>query len=718
MLVTYKESLRRDISTGQCLFKVITREPNSCTRNGLMRCYGFIPGLEEGMPIEIEGTFDNGNNIYIVEKYKIVTENEMHCKLMLKHICRELTDKHIGKILEVSDCDLTGFIETDNAEDVLLKIFTHVKNRNKIVKLLLEGIRKIKENENLTRLFLKYGIPLDMIDELKHLCIEERDIIKNPYCLINCARISIETVDILAKNEYNVRNYDIIRLRGYTLYCMKVLLKSGNTCVRFDDLLYFVNKLLKKDKKESCQISSTVLNLCVTELFKIMHYEVIDGEVYVYFNEVKEEEDAVINGLIRISANKKDIPVKYSVEETEKRLGIHYNEGQKNAFAAVRTSGVKILTGPPGSGKTATIKGLIESTGFKTVIASVNENGSVLLSATTGMAAKVMNKSTGAATSTVHKMLHITPYGKNVKSKDVNDPIMADMIVVDEFSMAGLKLASMLFNAIQNNCILLLVGDEDQLESVEYGNVLHDLIESDVIEVYRLTEVMRSAGVICNNAKKINNGDSELVYNDSFVRYHCKDNEEAMNLLLQKYNKCDPENEQILCPIKRGVISTSSIHYAVEDKQQPVLLVYANKEFRLNSKIVMTENSDSRGYVNGDVGFIIGCRDNCLIVQFADKCITLKQDDFHNIEFADAVTIHKSQGSEYRTVHIVLPRDAMYMMSRRLLYTAVTRAKTQVYIYEVGNAIDNSVKNVFYKKRVTMLSTLLKRKVKNGKIRR
>lgn len=699
MLVTYYKGLRRDVNTGRSCFEVITRELCEYAPDGILKCHGYIPYLDKGMPMIIDGSYNEDNKIFFIKEYSLNISNKTHFVLMMKYCTKELTDNQIDLFWEKSGGNLYEYISKTD-ENEIISLLKYNKNKEKVVKDIKKKIKQIQEINDYTKLFAKYDIPLDIIDVILKEKITKDKLLHNPYLLVKYNRIDIEKIDIIAKKECNIDDYDIKRLCGFILNCMNKWLGCGHTCIQFDMLLNYVNHQLKKYSDDECQINRIILNMCIKELYELISYQDFDDDVYVYFNEVRKEEDAVVNGLIRINSNKRNIPVKKSVEEVEKSLNIKYNRGQREAFEAVRTSGVKIITGPPGSGKTATIKGLIESSGLNTV----------LLSATTGMAAQVMSQSSGSPTCTVHKLLNITPYGRGLYSKDANNPIIADMIIVDEFSMAGLNLSALLFNAIQNNCILLLVGDEDQLESVDYGNVLHDLIDSGVVEVYRLTEIMRSSGTICENAQKVNLGETNLICDNTF-NIHCFDKEEDIVNELLKYYSADG-TQQILSPVKKGTIGTEGIHYLVEDKKQPVLVVYAKKEFRLGAKIVMTNNNYESGYINGDVGYIRGYDNQLLIIEFANKTLALSSNDFHDIEFADAITIHKSQGSEYKVTHIILPEYAKFMINKKLLYTAITRSKEQVHIYTIGGVIEHAIQNSERCIRVTMLSRLLKEKVK------
>lgn len=688
MLVTYYKTERRNYYNGETEFYVIPKEENAFSKNGMLRCIGNIPVYDNGTPLIIQGEYIN--DVFKVTTCELSPQTRKHAELILRHISDKLTDMQLDKILEISQCNLFEFVLRFDAKDQLLRIFGKTRDPEKFAGMIYDGIKKLHDNELYTVMFLKYHMPLDAIEGLSKKTISYEEFKQKPYIYGLQVHIPIEFIDMFAFEECGIDEYNGARLCGYVYECLLKSLDQGDTCLTFEVLLKRVNYLLKNKSYKEITIGAGLLNMCIYSMHKYICIDIINETPFIYLNHVKKEEDLIIMGLERLMRNKKKIPVKKTVEEVEKEVGIKYNEGQKAAFELIKTSGIKILTGPPGSGKTAVIDGLIRSVSLD----------KIELSATTGMAAKVMSNACKRNAQTVHKLIEYIPYGDTEKCKDINDPIDAELIIIDEVSMLGVKLCSLLLNAIKNESIVLFVGDEDQLESVEYGNILHDLIKSGVIEVYRLTEIMRQSGTICQNANNIKQGNECLINDESFIVHECASDEDATKLLMKEYKK---ESSQIITPTKKGVLGTMAIHELFENKNELSTISYGRKNFRVGDKIVMTANNYNHGYINGDIGYVESIRDGIMLIDFGTKKIELSQSDLYNVDFADAVTIHKSQGSEYENVYIVLPKYAEYMITKRMLYTAVTRCKSKVIIYSVQNTINTAIKNVHEHKRCTQL---------------
>lgn len=294
--------------------------------------------------------------------------------------------------------------------------------------------------------------------------------------------------------EHQIHPYAPQRLIAYVRLAILYSEKSGNSCSSAKALLRLTNYLLEHSGMPGVHLNMALLNFCLHKLGE----QVVWQDGYIYSKKAWQEETLLISDLKRLQNAVKEYK-RADIVEVEKKTGIAYTEGQREVFRAIEKSGVKILTGPPGTGKSVVIQGLTAA--FE---------GKVRLSATTGRAAQVLSSYCNRPAETVHKLLDIRPFGDTISSKNINNPLEADLVVVDEFSMSDLELTSMLFHAIKTGCILLLVGDEDQLQSVGYGNVLHDLISSGMCEVYRLKEVKRFDGVILENAKRIMQGKGNL----------------------------------------------------------------------------------------------------------------------------------------------------------------------------------------------------------------
>ena len=688
----YYKTIFRNQMTGETDFEIIPNETCEGLNNGVLSCHGIIGIYQENTPIEINGYLKDG--IYETEKCFIPYKTKENVIHILQHVSKELTDNQIEKIANECKGDIFAFFSSEYG----LIYTSRVLRREPTDQYVLNIIKKVTKlglQEELVQELLRYKVPIDRIELLnkKQLTLEALD--KDPYLIFLKYEIGIDLADKYAQRK-NIKEYSIKRLCGFLMDAMFVLKNNGNSFATMFDVIRTMNYRLEEYGVYKTKVNKSIVNLCVCQLKKYIDYHVIDGKLYLYLNSVWQEECNIINHIYRLSSNKYAYTPACSIKEIEDKFNIKYNKEQLAVFEAIKTSGIKLLIGPPGSGKTATIRGLIEYFG---------NNGRVKLAATTGMAAKVMKDACKHSTETANMMLNVIPFNETIKGRDLNDPVNAELIIVDEISMIGIQLFSVLVQAVKSGSILLLVGDEDQLQSVEYGNVLHDLISSGCIETYRLKEIIRSSGLICSNAQLINNGCINLQTNADFVIKSFDDEKELVEEIRKiNINKC-----QILTPMRKSGICTKTINQFFVKRNNPLEYTYGHKEFHLNDRIIMTKTNYDKGYVNGDIGYVIGCDEKeHMIVRILDKTITLSREDLQNVEFAYAITIHKSQGSEFNEVCVVLPENAKNMMSRRILYTAISRAKKKVTILSMNHAENNAILNNAERGRYTLLSQRLK----------
>ncbi len=683
MIVSYLKTLYRNEFDGYTEFSVIPRE--NCTRN-VLKCKGYIPVYKEGTPLVIYGEENEG---YIEVKNVTLNEtSDLFNSLLIDFLISDLSDTQTKKILELSYGNMFSYLE-EGGREKLNDIFKKTKNAERKTNVIIHGLKMLKTTHEFAELFIKYKIPLDAMSKAIKDDVSIDRFKRGIYDYAIKYKIPINIADNFALKECKIDEFSIKRYNSFIKYAVYEDLKTGNSCQKVENIINRVNYYFSICEKPT-EIGYSMALLCLSKMKNVLALKKHCNDLYIYLNTVLKEEENIKYGISRINENKINFNPEINIPKIEKKLGIEYNEGQKNCFNIIKTSGVKILTGPPGSGKTAVIRGLIE--------AATTQN--VALSATTGMAAKVMSDACKAPAVTLHKLLDYVPFENDCKCKNINNPIPSEFIIVDESSMMGVKLCSLLFNAVKSNSTILIVGDEDQLASVDYGNVLHDLINSKLIEVYRLTEIMRQSGLICENARKINKGDPNIRTDANFNIIKCSNADEIKEMLLNNY---DQEKAQILSPTKKGNLGTYAIHSFFVDQEKEILVSYGYRDFRLGEKVVMTANNYDLDYINGDVGYITDYKDGNLIIQLKNKILQVPYDCLSDVDFADALTIHKAQGSEYEDVHIILPDYTANMMSRKLLYTAITRAKKRVYIYVTDDITTHAIKNNNKSKRISLL---------------
>lgn len=394
------------------------------------------------------------------------------------------------------------------------------------------------------------------------------------------------------------------------------------------------------------------------------------------------------------------------------------NEQQKQAVQLALTDKVSVLTGGPGTGKTTSMRALLRVLAVK--------KKKVILAAPTGRAAKRLSETTGAPATTIHRLLALRPGGKAAFDRD--NQLDADMVIVDEASMLDVLLMNRLVQAIPNGAHLLLVGDTDQLPSVGAGSVLNDVVSSEVVPVVRLQHIFRqSAGsAIVTNAHRINQGQMPLAGKDvtDFFFFTEMDTEKCAELLVElvaeriprKFGVDPIKDIQVLAPMHRTEAGVGSLNERLQNVLNPpgehkAERKFGGKTFRVGDKVMQLKNNYDKEVFNGDTGFITA-------VDFVDQVITLRLEDSRVVDYefseldelalAYAVSVHKSQGSEYPVVVMPLVGGHYMMLQRNLVYTAVTRARKIVVLVGSKQALARAVHNNKTSRRFSGLAARLR----------
>lgn len=669
MLCIYYETLCR--TRDHTEFLVQPMEACQYAVDGLVHCCGKISVYQIKVPLELSGEFDPDGR-FIVKKACIPDSEIKEGKsLLLDFLGGSLTfaqkKRLSGKVMDLTEEMLADAKVKQEKTDAFLKRRTEFVEEQKLIHILeaceVEG---------------------DSIEHILKRKISLQTLIRDPYkaCLYN--DLDIYTADRIAKRVLNIHPYAPIRLIGFVRDAMALANSSGDTCTTFCRLQELVNYRVKKSEYKDTVFNLTLIYYCIREGGFIT--DIIDGQVYVYEKSIYGEEKSIAENIRRLQASKRTLG-KPDISKIEDQCGLKFNQSQRKAFQAVETTGVKIITGPPGTGKTAFIRGITEG------------RKNVCLAATTGRASQVLSKATGKEAVTVHKLLDIRPFGDNITSKDINNPVDADLVVVDEASMMGAGLAAKLFDAIRNDSTLVLVGDEEQLQSVEYGNVLHDLIRSGKVEVYRLDEVMRYKGTLMENSIRIRKGCYDMIQDPFFQVLEFQDDSQALDALLKRKER----GSHVLTTVRGGLLGTHNLNRLLQEKDNAYCMSYGKNDYYVGNPVIMGRTNYDKGYFNGDIGYVKGKSGQGILVQFASRAICLEREDLAVTDLAYAVTIHKSQGDEYDNVHILLPASTPGMLMRRLINTAVTRARKKVTVYSIKSSFKTAVANVNEKIRLTNL---------------
>lgn len=598
-----------------------------------------------------------------------------------------------------------------------------------------------REFANVTLYLQQFGISANYAMKLYQVYGSEtiKAVEENPYRLVeDVFGIGFKKADKIAE-KMGVAADDEHRIKSGIRFTLSYFAGEGNTFLPQNVLCEKAGQLL------DLSIDSIEEQLLSMAFEGAVHIENLDGRNVVFLMAYYMAEQNVCRCLMEINSAELK-PVAASVEtliaRTEASTRIYLSENQKHAVSTSLNMGVSVITGGPGTGKTTiinTIINILEDSGLKTAIA-----------APTGRAAKRITETSGHYASTIHRLLeYYYSEGEDMMKfgKTAEDPLEYDAVIVDEASMIDLLLMNGLVSAIRPGTRLIIVGDADQLPSVGAGNVLRDIISSELIYCTRLTEIFRQAGesMIVVNAHRINRGeypDCNGKDKDFFLLRRSTEKEMLATIkelclvrLPDYYKELSPTADiQILTPVRKGLLGSINLNKELQEVLNPPSKSLEEKNhgdriFREGDKVMQIRNNyqmkwkniedftEGEGVFNGDVGFIqtVDRELNEVTVVYDEvKYVTYNFSQLDELELAYAVTVHKSQGSEFPVVIMPVSWFPPMLATRNLLYTGVTRGKTAVVLVGSENKLKGMVDNDRINERYSGLGARLKRYLQMG----
>lgn len=545
------------------------------------------------------------------------------------------------------------------------------------------------------RLLQKYG------DDVHYVLTEE------PYRMIaEIDGIGFKTADQMAL-AYGMDRQDPQRLSAGLTYVLQTMTQNGHVCIPDTELVRRAAFILQADAlglhdilKEAIEVGQ----LCTADF---------QGTVYVYTPEAYEEENYIARRIQDMAAMK-PLPMKTHVQLFLDRWqdSCHFELADKQREAVEKSleSGMTVITGGPGTGKTTVVQ---------TIIRLAEQEGlRILLCAPTGRAAKRLAETTQRKAKTIHRLL--IPDGRQgrIQVFEYNETklLPADLVIVDEVSMLDMEMMYHLLSALKPQCRCILVGDADQLPSVGAGAVLHDIIASGQVPVVRLDTIFRQqeGGRIVTNAHLINSGRLPVVNEDPEFRFvEIEDEAQGAEKISALYNSelletGDKFAVQVLSPMYKNPCGVDNLNQLIQGRFNPPAeekgeLKGKNVIFRVGDKVMQKHNDYEKGVFNGDIGEIFAIQKDMVYVRYPEQDVKYEGQEVDEITLAYAITVHKSQGSEYHTVIMVLVNSHAIMLQRNLFYTAVTRAKRKVILVGSKRAVQTAVQNQRTSRRFTLL---------------
>jgi len=543
---------------------------------------------------------------------------------------------------------------------------------------------------------------------------------ENPYRLVDDIwGVGFKTADQIAL-KLGLAHDAPARIKAAIQFVLSDISNEGHLYIEVNEAKKRVTTLLSIDE----QTAPELLKIALTDLYQQEKVKLLTHEEqhYLTLPQFYYSEKGIANRLNLIKARPDD-PNRFNLDVIYKSLqkpdakGIELNEQQQKGILACLQEKVAIITGGPGTGKTTLIRRLLET---------LEENRiRFRLAAPTGRAAKRMFESTGRSTETLHRLLEFTP-AKMGFEKNEHNALDLDYLIIDEASMIDVFLMHAIVKALKADAHLVLIGDTDQLPSVGAGNILHDLIDSQTIHVVRLTEIFRQAqdSMIIVNAHRVNQGEfpqsPQPGGKKDFAFLKRQEPEELYPLLKELYTSrlraggFSPEDAVVLVPMNRGTVGTIRLNQELQMILNPCTdeknqIMRFGQAYRMGDRVMQIRNNYDKFVFNGDMGKIIDVdhAEQKVMVTFGDRDLEYDFAELNELVLSYAVSIHKSQGSEFPVVIIPLFMQHFILLQRNLIYTAITRAKKMCILIGQPKAIAMGIKNDKGVERTTFLQKFL-----------
>ncbi len=640
---------------------------------------------------------------------KLPTKSDNIYKYLASGVIKGISEGFAKEIVDNFGDKSFEIIESSPEELVKIKGFTHKKATE-----VSREFKKISGIKSLISFVAEHNFkPQIAISAWKKWGADALTVInENPFELCGYGvELGFSDAESLADSLEISKNSDI-RITAGIIFILQENINAGHSCLPVDRLTEMaVNKL--NVSAEDVELS--IQNGCKDETFDTYDK---NGRKYIFLYEYSRAENYISTRINILNEFPVDESYDYNVliELEESTKSVKYADLQWKAIYTALAKGFLILTGGPGTGKTTTLEA---------IISLYEQQGmNVLIAAPTGKAAKRISELTGYNAKTIHRLLEVgfNEYGKAVFKHNEDDPLDCDVIIIDEMSMVDTLLFEALLRALSLSCRVILVGDSHQLPSVGAGNVLKDLLETEKLTVIELTEIFRQAALssIVTNAHKIIRGEHFNLFEnnkDFFFMQKCDLNaasELVTNLISTRlpnaYDFSPLDDIQVLCPSRKSITGTINLNKAIQKEinppkgNQPFVknLLYS---FYVNDKVIQTKNNydvlwkkgseEGTGIFNGDIGIIKGISkiNNTLTIDFDGRVVNCDFEMIKTLELAYAITVHKSQGSEFDAVILPLLGGYTKLYYRNLLYTAVTRAKKILVIVGSSEVVEEMIDN-------------------------
>lgn len=591
----------------------------------------------------------------------------------------------------------------------------------------ISGLSKENKDNFLTKLKLNYGTEL-ILAKLAEYGLTNRvafeifnqykedslDIIQeNPYQLVEDIQgIGFKIADQLAE-QLGIEADAPQRFRAALVHCLfETSIERGDTYVEARDLLENAITTLEEARQIELDpeaVAKELSTLIAEDKVQNVGTKIFDNTLFYAESGIKKHLTRILD--TPLNQNFSDGDLQEEIADVEEAFGISYDDVQKNAIKEALKSKVFILTGGPGTGKTTVINGLIAAYADLHQIDLEKKDIPIILAAPTGRAARRMNELTGLPSATIHR--HLGLNGDN-DYQAIDDYLDCDLIIIDEFSMVDTWLANQLFSSISSNTQVIIVGDSDQLPSVGPGQVLADLLKIETLPQLALTKIFRQSedSTIVTLANQMRLGKLPADFTQKKAdRSYFEASAQYISEMIPKIvsaavkSGIDPQEIQILAPMYRGAAGINRLNTIIQDLLNPLKdqlsFAFGEMNFRKDDKILHLINDAELNVFNGDIGYITDLipakytesKQDELYMSFDGTEVIYPRNEWHKITLAYAMSIHKSQGSEFQVVVLPITRQSHRLLQRNLIYTAITRSKSKLVMLGEIAAFDYAIKN-------------------------
>lgn len=675
---------------------VIAKISSEKNEEKLATIVGNMASVNVGETYKLEGEWVNNpkygwqfsfNNYQLILPTSLLGLKRYLSSGLIKGVGEATADriiKHFGsKTLEILENDLHRLTEVEGIAEKRLKVISKSWEEQKEIKRVMIFLQSHQITTGYAvKIYKTYGN--SAIEKLK----------ENPYRLVDDVfGIGFKIADRIAQN-LGIESTSPARIRAGIKYILNELANQGHC--------YGIVQEIIKQGSELLEVEEILVKKALDVLKNNKEVMVEEDRIWLplyYFAELGVSKKLI--ELLKFPQQITNLDMPKMIKRLEKRYDISFAEEQKEAIKKVLLNRVLVLTGGPGTGKTTTTLGLIEL--FKELKLKI------VLAAPTGRAAKRMSETTGREAKTIHRLLEYSPK-TGTFTRNSDNPIRAEVIILDEVSMIDILLMNSLLKAVLPGTFLILIGDVDQLPSVGPGNLLRDIIDSETIPVVRLTKIFRQdrRSLIIVNAHRVNEGKYPIIKGERERDFYFIEEEDPVVAAQKIINLCtvrlpvkykiDPVDDiQILSPMYKGEVGADNLNYRLREalNLKGKQIKYGNHSFKVNDKVMQIKNNYDKDIFNGDIGRIenIDTEEHILEVNFYGRKVNYDFSELNELVLAYAITVHKSQGSEYRIVIIPVMTQHYLLLQRNLLYTGITRAKDMVILIGTKKALWIAIKN-------------------------